>query len=47
MLLKYTKGEAKQLIKDCVFIGDTAEAYRTAIKLLKINYGQSAMLAAK
>ena len=47
MLLKYTKGEAKQLIKDCIFIEDTQQAYMTAMKLLKANYGQSSLLAAK
>ena len=38
MLLKYTRGEAKEVIKDCIFFESASDTYETAIKLLKENY---------
>ena len=47
LLLKYTRGEAKELIKDCIFFESASDAYETAIKLLKESYGHPALLGAK
>ena len=47
LLLKYTRGEAKELIKDCIFFESASDAYETAIKLLKETYGHPALLGAK
>ena len=45
LLLKYTKGEAYQLIKDCTLLKDPEEAYNTAVGLLKRDYGSPVILA--
>ena len=44
-LLKYTRGEARDLIKDCILLTDPATGYDRAVALLKRNYGHPAMLA--
>jgi len=46
LLLKYTRGQAHELIRDCPLIEDTQEAYTTALELLKRDYGHPAILAA-
>ena len=45
-LLKYTKGEAKSLVSSCNRI-DSAEAYKSARKLLEQHYGNEYMIANK
>jgi hypothetical protein len=45
MLLKYTHGEAKALIKDCSLIEPQEAAYARALSLLKRDYGHPALLA--
>ena len=45
ILLKYTKVEAKNLIKDCILIDSSEDAYNRAIKLLKTTYGHPATIA--
>ena len=44
-LLKYTRGEANDLIKDCILIDSSTDAYNRAMYLLKSNYGNCALLA--
>ena len=46
LLLKFTQGEAKELIRDCVLIGNAEEAYERALTLLQSTYGHSATIAA-
>ena len=46
LLLTCTKGEAHDLIKDCILLPTSAEAYDKAINLLKTEYGHPAILAA-
>ena len=43
-LLKYTKDEAKELIKHCVY-DSTEDCYETALKLLKQEYGNPFRIA--
>jgi hypothetical protein len=45
MLLKYTYGEAKALIKDFTLIEPQVEAYKRAVALLTRDYGHPALLA--
>ncbi len=45
MLIKYTKGEARNLIKDCILIDNATEAYETAVTLMQSNYGHPAIVA--
>ena len=44
-LLNYTKGDAKELIKDCILISSSKSAYDRAIELLQFSYGDPALLA--
>ncbi|XP_038073422.1 uncharacterized protein LOC119741653 [Patiria miniata] len=46
LLLKYTKGEAHELIKECPMIETPSQAYERAKQLLKRDYGQPSILAA-
>lgn len=43
-LLKYTEGEAKELIKHCVY-DETTSCYETALQLLKKEYGNPIYIA--
>ena len=45
MLLKFTRKEARDLIKDCILISDATAAYQRAVKLLTQTYGHPALLA--
>ena len=45
MLIKYTRGDAKSLIKDCILMEDPTEAYQRAVALLQTHYGHPAMIA--
>ena len=46
MLLRYTTGEAHDLIKDCILLETSEEAYDQAMALLTKDYGHPATLAA-
>ena len=46
LLLKFTKGEAHELIKECPMIEPPSKAYERARWLLKRDYGQPPILAA-
>ena len=46
LLLKYTKGEAHELIKECPMIDPATKGYERAKWLLKRDYGQPPILAA-
>ena len=45
MLIKYTRGDAKSLIKDCILMEDPNEAYQRAVALLQTHYGHPATIA--
>ena len=45
LLLKFTKGEAYQRIKDCVLLKDPKQAYDSAMNLLQKDYGDPIILA--
>ena len=45
LLLKFTKGEAHQLIKECILLDDPTDAYDLAMKLLQKDYGNPVILA--
>ena len=45
LLLKFTKGEAYQRIKDCVLLTDPKQAYDSAMSLLQKDYGDPVILA--
>ena len=45
MLMKFTKQEARDLIKDCILLSEPTVAYQRAIALLQETYGHPALLA--
>ncbi|XP_072051190.1 uncharacterized protein [Amphiura filiformis] len=47
LLMRFTKGEAHELIKDCILLETPEKAYDKAVDLLKAEYGHPAILAAK